>query len=263
VIDRIEEGYSRVGNSYQVHLWDTVGKNQGVLVFADKGTEESIAHDIAIALRLMTGQRCFSQIVAIMADTIGLEYRDAEIAIKAILEQFALEGVVEVSLSPLPERRFSLPLKLTYQLKVIQLQLTNKCNMSCAHCYAESGNHLTGEMESNEVFNLIDEFVDLGGCRLFLTGGEVLLYKHLDAVISYAKSRHLFVYLSTNGFSITEERVEQLVALGVGAVNVSIDGDNDETHDRFRGRCRFRRSSNSNSAEHRTLIPEKIEQRFR
>lgn len=232
----IQEGYPRVRNNYQVHLWDTADRNYGVLFCADNGIAETIVHDIAIALRLMTGQRNFSQVVATMADTIGLEYRDADIAIEAILEQFVSEEVVEVSLSPLTQRHFSLPLKSPYQLKVIQLQLTNKCNMSCAHCYAESGRPLPREMTTSAVFNLIDEFVDLGGCRLFLTGGETLLHKNLDAVISYAKSRHLFVYLSTNGFSLTEGRVDQLVKLGVGSVNVSIDGDNDETHDRFRGR---------------------------
>lgn len=236
MVEVIQEGYPRVRNNYQVHLWDTADRNHGVLLLADNGITETIVHDIAIALRLMTGQRNCSQVIATMADTIGMEYRDAEIVIKAILEQFISEGVVEVSLTPLAQRHFSLPLKSPYQLKVMQLQLTNKCNMSCAHCYADSGKSLHQEMTTNTVFDLIDEFVDLGGCRLFLTGGETLLYKNLDAVISYAKSRHLFVYLSTNGFAITEERVDQLVKRGVGSVNVSIDGDNDETHDRFRGK---------------------------
>lgn len=231
-----QEGYPRVKNNYQVHLWDTVSKKHGVLFLADNGIAETIVHDIAIALRLMTGQRNCSQVIAALADIIGMEDRDAEIVIRAILEQFIPEGVVEVSLTPLPKRHFSLPLKSPYQLKVMQLQLTNKCNMSCAHCYADSGKSLPYEMTINTVLALIDEFVDLGGCRLFLTGGETLLCKNLDAVISYAKSRHLFVYLSTNGFSLSEERVDQLVKCGVGAVNVSIDGDNDETHDRFRGK---------------------------
>ena len=236
IIEGVQEGYPRVKNNYQVHLWDTVDRDHGVLFFADSGMAETIVHDIAISLRLMTGQRNCSQVIAAMADTIGMEYCDAKIVIKAILEQFFSEGVVDFSLTPLPQRHFSLPLKSPYQLKVMQLQLTNKCNMSCAHCYADSGRALPYEMTTNTVFNLIDEFVDLGGCRLFLTGGETLLYKNLDAVISYAKSRHLFVYLSTNGFSLTEERVDQLVKCGVGSVNVSIDGDNNDTHDRFRGK---------------------------
>lgn len=236
MVEEMQKGYPRVRNNYQVHLWDTAGQNHGVLFFADNGKEESIFHDIAVALRLMTGQREFSQVVAALAETIGLEYPDAEIAIDAIIEQFVSEGVVEVSLSPLTLRHFSAPLKSSYRLRIIQLQLTNKCNMSCAHCYAESGRSLPHEITTSNVFELIDEFVDLGGSRLFLTGGEALLYKNLNAVISYAKKRHLFVYLSTNGFSLTAEKADQLVKLGVGAVNVSIDGDNDETHDRFRGR---------------------------
>jgi len=230
------EGYPTVKNNYQVHLWDTANKKHGILFLADKCISETIAHDIAIALRLMTGQRNCPQVITALADSIGMEYRDAKVVIKAILEQFISEGVVEVALTPLPQRHFSLPLKFPYQLKTMQLQLTNKCNMSCAHCYADSGNSLPHELTINNILTLIDEFVDLGGCRLFLTGGETLLYKNLDTVISYAKSRHLFVYLSTNGFSLTEEKADNLVKCGVGSVNVSIDGDNDETHDRFRGK---------------------------
>ena len=230
------EGYPKVKNNYQVHLWEKGERSHGVLFCADNGMAENIVHDIAITLRLMTGQRGISQVVASMADIIGMEYPDAKIVVEAILKQFIAEGIVELSASPLPQRHFSLPIKLPYQLKVMQLQLTNKCNMSCAHCYAGSGIPLPQEMTTNDVFNLIDEFTDLGGCRLFLTGGETLMYKNLDAVISHAKKRHLFIYLSTNGYFITKERVDHLIKLGVGSVNVSIDGDNDETHDRFRGK---------------------------
>jgi radical SAM protein with 4Fe4S-binding SPASM domain len=232
----IHKNYPRVKNNYQVHLWDRPAQKHGVLFCSDNGIEESISYAIATALRLMTGQTNISDVVDRMANTIGLKHRDAEYAIEEIITQFLNEGVVEVSVSPLFNRNFSLPLKSQYQLKIIQLQLTNKCNLSCVHCYAESGSPLPCEMSTTTIFKLIDEFVDLGGCRLFLTGGETLVYKNLDDVISYAKSRHLFVYLSTNGFSITEERVDQLIKLGVGAVNVSIDGDNDETHDSFRGK---------------------------
>ncbi len=234
IIEGIQDGYPRVKNNYQVHLWDTVGRRHGILFSADSGKAETIVRDIALALRLMTGERNCSQVITLMADAVGMEDGDANVVMRAILEQFFSEGVVEFSSTPLPQRHFSLPIKSPYQLKVMQLQLTNKCNMFCAHCYADSGRSLPHEMTTNTVFDLIDEFVDLGGCRLFLTGGETLLYKDLDAVISYAKSRHLFVYLSTNGFALTEERADQLVQCGVGSVNVSIDGDNEETHDRFR-----------------------------
>ena len=52
----------------------------------------------------------------------------------------------------------------------------------------------------------------------------------------YAKKSHLFVYLSTNGLDLTESIADRLVALGIGSVNISIDGDNAITHDAFRGR---------------------------
>lgn len=231
----VPAGYPKLRDNYQFHMWEMKERNHGVLFCADNGKEEPVGHDIALTLRLMTGDKNCSQIAAAMGDVIGLEDEDAATALTAILEQFVADGVVELSPSPLPERNFSRPLTSPWQLKIMQLQLTNRCNLACAHCYAESATPYPDELPTDKIFTLINEFVGLGGCRLFLTGGEALLHPDLEEVIAYAKSRHLFVYLSTNGFAVTKEKVTKLVELGVGAVNVSIDGNNAATHDTFRG----------------------------
>jgi radical SAM protein with 4Fe4S-binding SPASM domain len=170
-----------------------------------------------------------------LPDVIGLVEADAIAVLTAILQQFIAEGLVELSPSSLSARNFSQPLTSPWQLKIMQLQLTNRCNLACVHCYAKSGTPFPDELPTNKLFALIDEFVSLGGCRLFLTGGEALLHPELETIVAYAKSRHLFVSLSTNGFAITKEKVAKLVKLGIGAVNVSIDGSNAATHDTFRG----------------------------
>lgn len=209
---------------------------EGVLLCADNGRDEHLGYAIAFALRLMNGKRAYSQLVRELADNCRMDNEDATVAIEAIVYQFVQEGVIELSATPQKGRDFPPPLSSEYHLKILQLQLTNRCNLACAHCYAESGKPLSCEMSAGTLCSLIDAFANLGGCRLFLTGGESLLCNHLYKVIRFAKSRHLFVYLSTNGYAITDKKADELIALGVGAVNVSIDGDNADTHDKFRGK---------------------------
>lgn len=228
--------FPRVKENYQVHLRVSNPHKEGVLLCADNGRDERLGYVIAFALRLMNGQRSYPQLVGELADSCRMEYDDATVALEAIVDQFLQEEVIEISATPQTKRDFPPPLRSEHHLKILQLQLTNGCNLCCAHCYAESGNPLSCEMSKDTLFSLIDDFANLGGCRLFLTGGETLLCNHLYEVIRFAKSRHLYVYLSTNGYAITEKKADELVALGVGAVNVSIDGDNPHTHDQFRGK---------------------------
>ncbi len=237
VVNSYKNTYPRVKPRYQVHLWNTANRNFGILFDSDKNREDVIGHDIARELRLMNGHKHLEEIISLTVSRSSMNREDAEIAINSITKQFESEGVVEISTAPLPERFFSNPLTLPYQLKILQLQLTNRCNLSCKHCYANSGALKEHEIAIKDTYRLIDEFVNLGGCRLFLTGGESLLYDELDSVISYARNRHLSIYLSTNGLAMTETRAEQLIKLGVKSVNISIDGENAKTHDDFRGKA--------------------------
>lgn len=198
LIKKVPSGYPKLRDNYQLHLWERQERNYGALFCADNGKEEPVGRDIALVLRLMTGDKSFSQIVAIMCDVIGLVEADAIAVLTAILQQFIAEGLVELSPSSLSARNFSQPLTSPWQLKIMQLQLTNRCNLACVHCYAKSGTPFPDELPTNKLFALIDEFVSLGGCRLFLTGGEALLHPELETIVAYAKSRHLFVSLSTN-----------------------------------------------------------------
>lgn len=228
--------FPRVRAEYQIHLWAYADRRHGALVSAKTGKEQGISRSLALALRLMTGERSTQALAEDFSRLNAMDVDDAETALVLIAEQFCAEGVIELSAAPLAARTFSRPLTSAYQLRIIQLQLTNKCNLACPHCYADSGTRFLHELSLNDKLSLIDQFSSLGGIKLFLTGGETLLDPHLDEIIRRAKERHLFVYLSTNGLGINERTAERLVNLGVGAVNVSIDGARAETHDAFRGR---------------------------
>ena len=117
----------------------------------------------------------------------------------------------------------------------VQLNITFKCNQRCAYCgiYEDKRN----EMTTQEIYNMIDEFAELGTSRLSLTGGEPLLRKDFPEVVAYARKRKMFVSLATNG-SMVPERIEDLKE--VNSVNMTLDGL-EPVHDQQRGKGNFKK----------------------
>ncbi len=117
----------------------------------------------------------------------------------------------------------------------LMLHLLGRCNLSCVHCYMEGGPTREEQLPVEVVLRAISECEELGVTSLYLTGGEALLYRQLDAVLQEAaRVPDLKVTVSTNGMLVTEQHAEVFRELGVH-VNVSVDGA-EEFHDRFRRR---------------------------
>lgn len=228
------DSYPQVRNDWQVHLWEHPTRNQGCISATRTGNIENISTSLAKLLRRMTGEKSIADLSAEMSrdDDSG----DAANLLLHSVQTLAEKDVLVVHDEPQPPRRFAKAVPHKDVLRILQLQLTNQCNLKCDHCYAGSDSRGHRGLTLDQVKTMIDEFVDLGGLRLFLTGGEIMLRPDLEEIIVYAKKQNLFVYLNTNGYAISPARAKRLVELGVGAVNISVDGADAETHDTFRRR---------------------------
>ena len=102
-----------------------------------------------------------------------------------------------------------LPDKLPGQLT---LELTPRCNYKCPYCYClwhEYPELARNVLTLEQWMSVIDEAV-AKECRSFLfTGGEVLLYPDLKALIEYTLSKHgTRIALYTNASRMTEELLQ-------------------------------------------------------
>ncbi|MBE8538596.1 radical SAM protein [Geoglobus acetivorans] len=111
---------------------------------------------------------------------------------------------------------------------------TARCNLKCVHCYADAGAKKKGELTTDEANEFIDDLAEMKVPVLLLSGGEPLMREDIFELIEYAKSKGLYVSLSTNGTLINDVVAERLAELKVDYVGISIDGLPD-TNDRFRG----------------------------
>lgn len=118
---------------------------------------------------------------------------------------------------------------------VVVWNCTQRCNLKCVHCYAQSEDRdYAGEMSTEEGKAMIDDLAAFGAPVLLFSGGEPTIRKDLLELMHYAKSKGMRVVISTNGTLITAEKARQFAEVGLSYVGVSLDGGR-ETHDKFRG----------------------------
>ncbi len=114
---------------------------------------------------------------------------------------------------------------------IVVWNLTNRCNLSCVHCYASAGTDLF-ELTTEQCFEIVDKLSDFKVPLILFSGGEPLLREDLFEIAEYAKKKGIKSVLSTNGTLITKEIAENLKVFEY--VGVSLDGVA-EVNDRFRG----------------------------
>jgi len=124
-------------------------------------------------------------------------------------------------------------------LRHLWLYTNYDCNLSCSYCVAESfvGSERKG-LTLPQIYRLIDEAVELGMTKLFLTGGEPFILHDIFSALAYGLE-HMHVTVLSNGILLKETRLQQLEALLYRerlTIQISLDGSNAETHDFYRGK---------------------------
>jgi radical SAM protein with 4Fe4S-binding SPASM domain len=113
------------------------------------------------------------------------------------------------------------------------LELTYECNERCIHCYCPS-ERVTKEMTIETISSLIDEFIRLGGFRLYITGGEVFARKDIVELLNVIKSKKIVVDIASN-LTLLESNPEFIAAVkelrprSIGVSVYSADADKHDT----------------------------------
>ncbi len=119
---------------------------------------------------------------------------------------------------------------------VIFWNITNKCNLTCDHCYISAGpdKERAGELSTEEAKAFIDDISGMGVPLLLFTGGEPLVRNDFWELAAHAKAKKIRAVISTNGTLITKDVAKRLKDSGISYVGISIDGADPETHDAIR-----------------------------
>lgn len=111
----------------------------------------------------------------------------------------------------------------------IAIDITNKCNYRCLHCYNASGENNTegNELSDSEFLDLVDDICPMKPNNVCFCGGEPTL--RLDLLCESAKrlrqSGIKSVSMVTNGSYIDDRVAHELYHSGISRVQVSLDGN--------------------------------------
>src|SRR4029078_5353374 len=138
----------------------------------------------------------------------------------------------EANVGPLPNRLY--------------IECTAACNISCFQSCCAPENGVTRTRQAGMLdWALFTRAVDETGPSLvridFFNYGEAFLHKRAVEMCEYIKAKfpHIYLYTSTNGLALTEEKARRLVHSGIDEVTFSIDAATQESYGKYRQRGKF------------------------
>lgn len=117
------------------------------------------------------------------------------------------------------------------------IAVTDKCMYHCWHCSAYKfmkDAHLHSEFSTQELETIVSKLQDLGVGIIGFTGGEPLLRKDLESIISKIDKRSVS-YIFTTGYQLTYKRALALKKAGLFGIAISIDSLDPDVHNAMRG----------------------------
>ncbi len=119
---------------------------------------------------------------------------------------------------------------------LLELELTQRCQLACAHCYAEAGptkGH--GTMTSDDWHRVISEAARIGIDKVQFIGGETTLHPHFAELVEHALDLGLGVEVYSNLYKVRHAHWDLFTRPGV-SLATSYYADIDTGHDAITGR---------------------------
>ena len=119
-------------------------------------------------------------------------------------------------------------------MNIVSWNVTNACNMYCAHCYRDAGCKAEDELSTADAKKLLTEIKRAGFQIMIFSGGEPLMRPDILELVKFADGLGLFPVFGTNGTLITPQMARDLKAAGARAMGISLDSLDAAKHDKFR-----------------------------
>ncbi|MEE0452180.1 radical SAM/SPASM domain-containing protein [Peptacetobacter sp.] len=121
------------------------------------------------------------------------------------------------------------------RINLITFSITNKCNLSCDYCCSDSKIYNSIDLQTSEIYKIIDNIIYLNPRVVNITGGEPLIRKDFFEILEYLnKNFKGKIILSTNALLIKKEDIIRLTQ-NTDYIEISIDGYNEESCKKIRG----------------------------
>ena len=120
------------------------------------------------------------------------------------------------------------------QLQTLIWGITNRCPLSCSHCYEWDNIAQHDRLDLQELKKILTVFKANGIRHIQFSGGEPLArFSDLLELVREA-SPTMDCWLLTSGFGLTNDKASALKVAGLKGANISLDHWNPDMHNNFR-----------------------------
>lgn len=122
-------------------------------------------------------------------------------------------------------------------LRTCYINITNKCALSCDHCFEWESRNQPGDPSVAEIIFRIEQLISLGCGQVVFTGGEpVTRLVDILRILRHFQNDEVAIWINTAGSGLTSSKLQQLKQHGLAGILFSLDHFKAEKHDQFRGR---------------------------
>ncbi len=127
----------------------------------------------------------------------------------------------------------------------VLLEVTDRCNLRCPVCFADSGRGQGEDLSLERIKWLLNRAITaVGPSNLQLSGGEPTLRDDLPEIVEIARRvGYSFIQVNTNGLRLAADigYVRELSAAGLASVFLQFDGVDDGAYRTLRGKALLER----------------------
>lgn len=118
------------------------------------------------------------------------------------------------------------------RLNGLQFELTSRCNERCIHCYIPNSKKNAGhDMPTEKVLSLIDEFAEMGGLHVTLSGGEVFMHKDIIRIMQYCREKDMMISILSNLIALKDDQIPYIKEANISLLQTSLYSMDPDIHD--------------------------------
>jgi hypothetical protein len=128
-------------------------------------------------------------------------------------------------------------------MRIVEIEVTNRCNTRCLHCPHDNISRPKGLMGLDTFQILADKILAFGKSKTvdFAGMGEPMLNPHLYRFIKYFSGK-IDTYLTTNASLLTPPNIERLLDANLTSIIVSFNGGEVGLYERMMGGLSFKQA---------------------
>jgi MoaA/NifB/PqqE/SkfB family radical SAM enzyme len=104
---------------------------------------------------------------------------------------------------------------------LVQIIPIRRCNIDCGYC--NEYDKVSPPVPADVMVERIDHLARLGTSVVAFSGGEPMLHPQIERLIARIRSRGMMAGLITNGYLLSQKKIEALNAAGLDYMQISID----------------------------------------